>query len=177
MQNQASTNARKFATALRRERTDGERLLWQWLRGEQLGRKFRRQHPLGPYVADFACLAPRLIVEIDGSQHQDHAAYDASRDLFFRGHGFELMRFPANLPFSDLQSIVEAIYNRLTELAALAPIPAFPQRGKEPENSPKLDPQVASSVLLLPPLGEGWDAGLPAPSPEFTTQSPRKNSP
>jgi very-short-patch-repair endonuclease len=177
MQNQASTNARKFATALRREMTDGERLLWQRLRGEQLGFKFRRQHPLGPYVADFACLVPRLIIEVDGSQHQDHAAYDGRRDLFFRNHRFDVMRFPANLPFTSLQSMVEAIYNRVTELAALAPIPAFPQRGKEPENSPKADPQVASSVLLLPPLGEGRDGGLPASSPEFTTQLPRKNSP
>ena len=140
--------------------TDGERQLWQRLRGEQLGLKFRRQYPLGGYVADFACLAPRLIVEIDGSQHADQIAYDAKRDAFFRLHGFEVMRFPANLPFSGLQSMVEAIYNRLSELSALAPIPTFPQRGKEQENSPQLFPE-----LLLPLLGEGRDGGLPAPIP------------
>jgi very-short-patch-repair endonuclease len=160
MQNQASANARKFAKSLRQEMTDGERLLWRSLRGEQLGFKFRRQHPLGPYVADFACLAPRLMVELDGSQHADQQAYDAKRDMFFRHHGFDVMRFPANLPFSDLQSMVEAIYNRLTELAALAPIPTFPQRGKEQEKSPETFPG-----LRLPPLGEGWDGGLPAPAP------------
>ena len=125
MQNQASANARKFSRSLRREMTDGERLLWQRLRGEQLGVKFRRQHPLGPYVADFACLAPLMIVEIDGSQHADQSAYDAKRDAFFRQQGFDVMRFPANLPFLDLQSMVEAVYNRLTELTALAPIPAL----------------------------------------------------
>ena len=131
MQNQATVNARKFAKSLRREMTDGERLLWQRLRGEQLGVKFRRQHPLGAYVADFACLAPKLIVEIDGSQHVDQQAYDAKRDAFFRQNGFDILRFSANLPFVDLQSMVDAIYNRLTELtAALAPIPTFPQRGK-----------------------------------------------
>ncbi|MDP2255401.1 MAG: DUF559 domain-containing protein [Polaromonas sp.] len=124
MQNQASANARKFAKSLRREMTDGERRLWQRLRGEQMGFKFRRQHPLGSYVADFACLAPRLIVELDGSQHADQQAYDARRDMFFRQHGFDMLRFPANLPFSGLQSMVEAIYNRLTELAAQAPLPA-----------------------------------------------------
>ena len=59
--------------------TDGERRLWSRLRGEQLGVKFRRQHPLGSYVADFACLEPRLIVELDGSQHADQAGYDARR--------------------------------------------------------------------------------------------------
>ena len=156
MQDQASANARKFAKSLRREMTNGERLLWQRLRGEQLGCKFRRQHPIGPYVADFACLAPRLIVEVDGSQHADRHAYDAKRDMFFGNRGFDMMRFPANLPFSDLQSMVEAIYQRVTELAALAPIPTFPQRGKEPEKAP-------SAVLLLPPLWEGRDGGLPAP--------------
>jgi len=159
MQNQASINARQFARSLRREMTDGERLLWLRLRGEQLGYKFRRQHPLGSYVADFACLAPLLIVEIDGSQHADQAAYDAKRDIFFRRHGFDVMRFPANLPFSGLQSMVEAIYNRLTELTALAPIPAFPQRGKEQERLPEVP------ALPLPPLGEGRDGGLPAPLP------------
>ena len=158
MQNQASPNARKFAKSLRHEMTGGERLLWQRLRGEQLGFKFRRQHPLGPYVADFACLAPRLIVEIDGSQHADQQAYDSKRDMFFREHGFDVMRFPANLPFSGLQPMVEAIYNRVTELAALAPIPTFPQGGKEQDKSPQPFP-----ALLLPPLGEGRDGGLPAP--------------
>jgi very-short-patch-repair endonuclease len=162
MQHQASTNARTFARSLRQEMTDGERRLWLWLRlrGEQLGFKFRRQHPLGVYVADFACLAPRLIVEVDGSQHAQQQGYDARRDAFFRSHGFDVMRFPANLPFSDLQSMVQAIYNRLTELAALAPIPTFPQRGKEQENQPEAFPE-----LHLPPLGEGRDGGLPAPAP------------
>jgi very-short-patch-repair endonuclease len=163
MQNQASTNARFFARKLRREMTDGERLLWRKLRSEQLGFKFRRQHPLGSYVADFACLSPKLIIEIDGSQHVDQQAYDAKRNELFEHHGFDVMRFPANLPFSDLHSMVEAIYNRLTALtalAALAPIPAFPQRGKEQEVS-----TLASLVLPLPPLGEGWDGGLPESLP------------
>ena len=139
--------------------TDGERLLWQRLRGEQLGVKFRRQHPLGPYVADFACLAPKLVVEIDGSQHADQQAYDAKRDVFFKCHGFDVMRFPANLPFSDLQAMVQAIHNRLAELTAAAPIPTFPQRGKEQE-TPAL---VTSVAFLLPPLGEGRDGGSPHP--------------
>jgi very-short-patch-repair endonuclease len=165
MQNQASVNARKFAKSLRREMTDGERLLWQRLRGEQLGVKFRRQHPLGPYVVDFSCLAPGLIVEIDGSQHAEQQAYDTRRDMFFRSQGFDVMRFPANWPFIDLQSMVEAIYNRVTELAALAPIPTFPQRGKEPGSSSKPDPNAHSAVLLLPPLGEGRDGGFPLSIP------------
>lgn len=136
--------------------TDGERLLWQRIRAEQLGVKFRRQHPLGAYIADFACLAPKLIIEIDGSQHMGQQAYDTNRDAFFERHGFDLMRFAANLVFSDLQAIVEAIYNRLTALASAAPIPAFPQRGKEQDVSALFLPQPSEiSVLPLPPLGEG----------------------
>ena len=164
MKNQATSNARNFARILRCEMTDGERLLWRKLRFEQLGFKFRRQHPLGSYVADFACLAPKLIIEIDGSQHADQLAYDTKRDVFFRQHGFDVMRFPANLPFVDLQSIVAAIYNRVTELSALAPIPAFPQRGKEQENQPlphRGNTPEALPELLLPPPGEGRDGGLP----------------
>ena len=67
MQNQATPTAQRNARALRREMTDSERKLWTGLRAEQLGVKFRRQHPLGNYIADFACLDPMLIVELDGS--------------------------------------------------------------------------------------------------------------
>ena len=155
MQNQATPNARMFARSLRREMTDGERLLWSRLRSEQLGVKFRRQHPLGAYIADFACLVPKLIVEIDGSQHAGQLTYDGVRDDFFRQQGFDVLRFPANLPFTALQSVVEAIFNKLTELGAgRAPIPTFPQRGKEQETLPELP---------LPPLGEGRDGGSPYP--------------
>ncbi len=84
MRNQSTPNARANAQVLRRETTDSERKLWGGLRSEQLGVKFRRQHPLGNYIADFACLAPKLIVELDGSQHQAQQVYDARRDAFFR---------------------------------------------------------------------------------------------
>jgi very-short-patch-repair endonuclease len=60
------------ARQLRREMTDAERLLWFLLRGRRLcGCKFRCQHPIGPYIADFVCLGHRLIVEADGGQHAD----------------------------------------------------------------------------------------------------------
>ncbi len=162
MENQATSNARNFAKSLRKEMTDGERLVWQRLRGEQLGVKFRRQHPLGAYIADFACLAPALIVEIDGSQHLDQQAYDAKREMFFKSHGFDVIRFPANLPFSDLQAIVEAIYNRVSGLTSAAPIPAFPKRGKEQEESALLLPTNGEgSVLPVFSLRDGRDGGFP----------------
>ncbi|OOG50618.1 endonuclease domain-containing protein [Polaromonas sp. C04] len=131
MQNQSTSTARTNARTLRREMTDSERKLWIALRSEQLGVKFRRQHPLGNYIADFACLGPKLIVELDGSQHQDQQAYDAMRDAFFRAQGFEVLRFPTNTPFLNLDGVLQVIADRLAALAVPAPIPAFPQRGKE----------------------------------------------
>ena len=70
----------QFARTLRHNQTDTERELWYLLRGRELaGFKFRRQVPLGEFVADFVCLSARLIVELDGGQHLDRADHDARR--------------------------------------------------------------------------------------------------
>lgn len=129
VQSQATSRARANARVLRREMTDGERLLWSRLRGEQLGVKFRRQHPLGAYIADFACLEQRLIVEIDGSQHADQQTYDAVRDGFFRARGLDVLRFPANAPFLNLDGLLQTLLDRIQALQA--PTPTLPQRGRE----------------------------------------------
>ena len=131
MQNQATPDARLHARALRRDMTDAERKLWSGLRGEQLGFKLRRQHPLGNFIADFACLEPKLIVELDGSQHADQQAYDSARDAFFKAQGFDVLRFPSNAPIQNFDSVLSTILHQLNILAGAAPIPTFPQRGKE----------------------------------------------
>ncbi len=131
MQNQATLRAQQFARSLRRDMTDSERRLWSRLRGEQLGVKFRRQHPLGNYIADFACLMPKLIVELDGSQHQDQQARDQRRDAFFESQQFAVLRFMSNDPLINLEGVLQVIVARLTALTTQAPIPTFPQRGKE----------------------------------------------
>jgi very-short-patch-repair endonuclease len=96
--------------------------------------KFRRQHPLGNYVADFACLDPKLIVELDGSQHADQAEYDARRDAFFEERGFEVLRFPSDVPFTNLEGLLFAVSERIRVLAAWAPTPSLPRRGRVKEN-------------------------------------------
>ena len=183
MQHQASQRAQLFARTLRRGMTDAEQAVWRGLRGEQLGVKFRRQHPQGNFIADFACLAPRLILEIDGSQHAGQQAYDRQRDDFFKSLGFEVLRFHANEALSNTQGVLLVVLERLQHLqAAAAPIPTFPQRGKELESKALVDaapiptfPQRgkgleaealveqdrldAGTSLLLPPLGEGRDGG------------------
>src|SRR5690606_19459099 len=82
------------ARALRRHATDAERCLWRRLRLRQiLCHRFRRQVPIAGYIADFACVESRLIVELDGGQHADAARYDRHRDTQLREAGFEVIRF------------------------------------------------------------------------------------
>ncbi|WP_176484563.1 endonuclease domain-containing protein [Sphingomonas spermidinifaciens] len=72
--------------------TDAERRLWSILRGAQLdGAKFRRQQPIGPYIADFVCQSHRLIVEVDGGQHNPEA--DTSRTAWLGKVGYRVLRF------------------------------------------------------------------------------------
>jgi adenine-specific DNA-methyltransferase len=80
---------------LRREASPPERLLWSALRGKQLGFKFRRQHPIGPYIADFYSRDAQVVVEVDGSTHftAESVEYDAGRDAYMRNLGLDVLRF------------------------------------------------------------------------------------
>ena len=83
---------RAFAKSMRHEPSATERALWKILRDRRLGGlKFRRQVPIGRYVADFVCLRHRLIVEADGPLHEPE--HDAIRDAWLRGQGFRVLRF------------------------------------------------------------------------------------
>ncbi|MEO2089129.1 MAG: DUF559 domain-containing protein [Gemmataceae bacterium] len=82
------------ARRLRRDLTPAEARLWQILRGSRVGGwKFRRQHPIGPYFADFCCVSCRLIVELDGDAHLGQQHRDAVRDQYLRDQGYEVLRF------------------------------------------------------------------------------------
>ena len=85
--------ARRFARKLRRELTDAETILWSRLRRSPR-HKFRRQHPIGIYVADFACVATRLVVEIDGETHgsEEERRHDAVREAYMRDRGWRTIR-------------------------------------------------------------------------------------
>ncbi|SHL71758.1 endonuclease domain-containing protein [Roseibium suaedae] len=83
-----------FARKLRQNGTDAERRLWHHLRNRNLnGWKFRRQVPIGLFVADFMCKEARLIVEIDGSQHADDLARDGARTAHLNELGYSVIRF------------------------------------------------------------------------------------
>jgi very-short-patch-repair endonuclease len=102
--------ASSFARALRRNPTDAEQRLWARLRGRQLdGCRFRRQAPLGPYVVDFACLAARLVIEVDGGQHSWRAKEDGARKSWLEANGFHVVRFWNNEVLGNLEGVLETI--------------------------------------------------------------------
>jgi very-short-patch-repair endonuclease len=102
---ESSPEIRMRARELRRTLTPGERLLWQALRNRRfLGLKFRVQHPLGPFIADFYCAARRLAVEVDGAVHRDPVVHghDQARDAWLRARGVRVLRLSAKLVEQDL---------------------------------------------------------------------------
>ena len=96
--------------------TDAERRLWSLLRNRQLdGHKFRRQHPIGTFVADFVCIEHRLIVELDGGQHAD-SAYDARRTTWLEGQGWRVIRFWNNDFLTATEGALEVTRQALTDV-------------------------------------------------------------
>ncbi|MCD7097495.1 DUF559 domain-containing protein [Stenotrophomonas sp. MMGLT7] len=121
---------RGLARKLRRDMTEAERQLWYRLRDRRLlGCKFRRQWPVGPYVADFACLEHRLILELDGSQHLN-SAHDGVRDEFLRRQGFAVLRFWNNDVLAKTDDVCDAILRWLSDRSSiLSPSRENPEKG------------------------------------------------
>lgn len=85
---------RTHAKTMRRVPTEAEKKFWWMVRDRRLGGyKFKRQYPIGRYIADFVCIEAKLIVELDGGQHAEQQEYDAKRDAFFNSEGFRVVRF------------------------------------------------------------------------------------
>lgn len=115
------TGTLRNARRLRRDATDAERKLWQHLRAGRFdGVKFRRQHPIPPYIADFCCVAARLIVELDGSQHSDEV--DAARTRYLQSQGWRVLRFWDNDALIETDAVLDAIWNIVSD-RTLSPTP------------------------------------------------------
>jgi primosomal protein N' (replication factor Y) len=98
---------------LRAQATDAERRLWALLRDRQIGGcKFRRQHPVGPFFADFAAVERRLIVEADGGQHADSHA-DARRTAWLESQGWRVIRFWNNEILTNPEGVARAVLEAL----------------------------------------------------------------
>jgi very-short-patch-repair endonuclease len=124
------------AQQLRRAPTDAERKLWYLLRSlKPLGMHFRRQAPIGIYIADFAWLAGKIVIELDGSQHaQERQSYDAQRTRWLESQGYRVLRFWNNdvlkTPRSVGEVILAAANERMPLLKHPTPDPS-PQGGGE----------------------------------------------
>jgi len=133
---QVPAHQRSNAKALRRNLTDAERWLWSRLRAHRLGNlHFRRQAPIGPFIADFACHEARAIVELDGGGHAEQGQFkhDRSRGRWFSQAGYLVLRFWNNEVFTNLDSVCETIYERVTarlQNVSASPSQPSPARGE-----------------------------------------------
>jgi len=113
----SSTQATKsFARGLRRQLTLPEGLLWRALKGGQFhGHKFRKQHPIGPYVLDFYCHELRLAVEVDGGSHSmgDRPVRDEQRDRWLAENGVRCIRLSASMILEDVDDAIRTLESEL----------------------------------------------------------------
>lgn len=104
----------KNARRLRTNMTDAEKKLWYRLRNKQFyGFRFRRQHPIGPYIVDFVCLKTKLIIELDGGQHAGNAK-DGTRTSYLQSQGFTVLRLWNNEVMENLEGVLEMLAKHLT---------------------------------------------------------------
>ena len=123
-----------FARVMRQQPTDAERKLWWLLRGKQMQNlRFRRQQPVGPYIADFFCAAAKLIVELDGGQHNTDAGfhYDEQRTRYLSARGYRVLRFSNEMVLRHFDAVLDHIWRALRESGGPLPetlrVSALPQ--------------------------------------------------
>jgi very-short-patch-repair endonuclease len=113
---------RANARRMRHRPTDAEKRFWWQVRAGRLGAfKFKRQYPIGPYIADFVCLERRLIVELDGTQHAAQQEYDVARTAFLESKGFRVMRFCNYSVLTNVNGVAAGVWAALNERAAPSP--------------------------------------------------------
>ena len=113
--------------------TRAEDLFWQQVRaGRFHGYKFKRQVPVAPYVVDFLCAAPKVVVELDGAPHDDpkQNAHDVARDAFLRRQGFRVLRFSNDIMLGNGNLVLDSV--RQAVEAELGPSPDLLRRPPSP---------------------------------------------
>jgi very-short-patch-repair endonuclease len=105
----ATRKSMQNARRQRRQMSPPEVKLWALLRRSPAGVGFRRQHPIGPFVADFYCPAAKLVVEIDGLTHDFTTSHDERRDEYMRGLGLNILRLPASDVMKDALAVADGL--------------------------------------------------------------------
>ena len=102
---------KKFAKENRKRPTEAEAVLWDCIKERQLGQAFRRQHIIGEFIADFACIPAKLVIEIDGGYHQmpEQQISDEQRQEWLESQGFTVIRFTNEEVISDIDNVLETI--------------------------------------------------------------------
>ena len=161
---QVCERPRQYARRLRQTQTEAERKLWLRLRDRGLGGvKFRRQHPIGPFITDFCCTEAKLIVELDGGQHALQKQADTERTAFLEGQGYRVFRFWDNEVLNSADAVLQRLVLALRADSRPSPYP-LPKGERGSERPIRMKPS--------PQRGEGRVRG-----PEVRgRRSPRKST-
>jgi very-short-patch-repair endonuclease len=161
---QVCERPRKYARALRQSQTDAERKLWGRLRDRGLTQfKFRRQHPIGPFVADFCCTEAKLVIELDGGQHSLRRSSDAARTEFLQAQGYRVLRFWDNEILKNTDGVLQRIALALRE--DHRPAPCLLPRGERDGEKGNRGSSRAPSSCPLPRGGRGNEQERPPMNP------------
>ncbi|MCR1025282.1 leucine--tRNA ligase [Cellulophaga baltica] len=114
------------AKEMRNNPTEAEAILWERLKGKNIGDKFRRQHLIADFIVDFVCLSKKLIVEVDGAIHEEQKEADQSRTDVLNARGFKVVRFTNEQVIGDLDAVLN---NIITELSNSKEVPPSGVRG------------------------------------------------
>lgn len=145
----------ELARKLRRNPPEPERRMWAILHPlRRQGYNFRRQAQIGAYYADFACRHPAMVIEVDGETHTTDLAQsnDATRDDYFAGRGYRVLRFWNNDVMENAEGVYLTIAAALAEMSSLAAPPTLdpsPQRGRETQELKR--PMLGESCIRAPP--------------------------
>jgi very-short-patch-repair endonuclease len=120
---------------MRKELTPAELALWCRLRGDQLGVRFRRQHLVGSYIADFFAHAAQLVVEVDGDSHDERREYDEKRTYWMSRRGLSVVRYTNEEVLKNLDAVVQAIADRCSSAARPSPLPSPRSTGEREEGA------------------------------------------
>lgn len=109
---------KEYAQKNRNNETLAEGLLWDYLKAGKMGVVFKRQHIIGPYIADFCCLTERLVIEVDGGYHQlpDQQENDVQREEWLHEQGFTVLRFSNEEIYNNIENVLEIINKELQRI-------------------------------------------------------------